>query len=171
MNRNKGILKNYIIGAMGGIIFLLAAIIYKIEMSPPHRFPVLEERNPTSKEVTIYLYVFLSNTNCRDCFEFVEVLNTLPPHFIVKGVVPESQLKDEKEIREITGATFPLIGASAFKNHIPAYTPSMVGVTKNGDVLFKIPGVPGAKNYVENFLDSVYNKLYPVLLEREQNGE
>lgn len=162
-------MKNYVIGTLAVIILVLASIIYKIETSPRNQFPVLEETQIRGNDVKVplFLYVFFSKTNCRDCMEVIEVLNDLPPHFVVSGVVPADELKEEKELRRITGAAFPLLNLAKYKKYIPWYAPTIVGVSPKGEILFVLPGVPGGKTYLQNFLDSLYGKLYPVFLKEK----
>ncbi|NIR04015.1 MAG: hypothetical protein GTN82_01150 [Candidatus Aminicenantes bacterium] len=161
-------MKNYIIGTLAVVILVLASIIYKNELSPSprNRFPVSEETKSVDAEIEVplYLYVFFTKRNCIDCLEIIGALNNLPPQFKVFGIVLEHELKDEKELRRLTGAAFPLMSASKYKKYIPWYTPSITGVSPTGDILFVLPGVPGEKEYLSNFLDSLYAKVYPIFL-------
>ncbi|MFC2146171.1 hypothetical protein ACFLRT_02290 [Acidobacteriota bacterium] len=163
-------MKNYIIGVLVVIIVVLSSLLYKKDKtSIPKRFPALEEVNKSDAEVPLILYVFFSKRNCLDCMEGIRVLNDLPPHFIVRGVVPKSELEDEEELRGITGAEFPLMSVSEYKKYIPWYTPSITGVSPiDGRIIFTLPGVPGEKDYLENFLESLYVKLYPIFVEQKQ---
>lgn len=160
-------MKNYIIGTLAVIILVLASLMYKNEMSPRSRFPVLEENQGGDVEVTVSLYLFFSKNNCVDCLEVIRVLNNLPPQFKVFGIVPEGQLKNEEELRYLTGAAFPLMSPAKYRKHIPWYTPSIVGVSPKGDIAFVLPGVPGEKEYLRKFLESLYGKLYPLFLEEK----
>jgi len=157
-------MKNYIIGTLAVIILVLTSVIYKYETSPRQRFPVLEEHKKSDVEVPLLLYLFFSKRNCADCFEFIQVLNQLPPQFKVFGIVPEDELKEEQELRYLTGAAFPLMGPAKYKKHIPWYTPTIVGVSPYGDIIFVLPGVPGEKEYLKKFLDSMYSRLYRIFL-------
>jgi hypothetical protein len=160
-------MKNYIIGTLGVIILVLCSILYKSEMTR-NRFPVVlnaEARND-GVDVHLFLHVFFKKKNCPDCMEIIDVLNHLPPQFVVTGIVPQDELKDEKGFRRITGAAFPLISAKKYKRYIPLYSPAIIGVSPDGDILFVLPGVPGEKAYLEKFLDSLYNKLYPIFLKK-----
>ncbi len=161
-------MKNYIIGTLAVIILVLASLLYKKSETPVNNsFPVSMDTESFEVEVPLFLYVFISKNNCIDCMEFIEVLNNLPSQFVVSGVVPENELKNEKELQEITGATFPLMSVKKYKKFIPWYTPAIVGVSPKGDIIFQIPGVPGEKKYLEDFLDSLYGKLYPVFLKEK----
>jgi hypothetical protein len=163
-------MKNYIIGVLVVIIVVLSSLFYKQnKTSVPKRFPALEEAKTGDAEVPLILYVFFSKRNCLDCMEVMEVLNKLPPHFIVRGIVPGKELEDEKELRGITGAEFPLMSVSEYKKYIPWYGPSIIGVSPiDGRIIFTLPGVPGEKEYLENFLESLYSKLYPLFVEQKQ---
>lgn len=162
-------MKNYVIGTLVVIIVAMASLIYKIETSPNTKFPISEETEIRSRDtqIPLFLYVFFTKKNCRDCMEFIEVLNELPPQYIVTGIVPESELKEETELRSITRAAFPLESLGKYKKYIPWYAPGTVGVSYKGDILFVLPGVPGEKEYLETFLDSLYGKLYPIFLKEK----
>ncbi|HLP46329.1 MAG TPA: hypothetical protein VK469_10295 [Candidatus Kapabacteria bacterium] len=156
-------MKNYIIGILGVIILALLSIIYKNEVSSRNRLPLPIGIKNLNVEKSLILYVFFSKNNCPDCLEIINVLNNLPHHFAVFGIVPENELKEEKELRGITKAAFPLISVSGYRKYVPSYAPAIVGVSPvNGDIFFTLPGVPGEKEYLGNFLESLYVKLYPV---------
>jgi hypothetical protein len=158
-------MKNYIIGVLGVIILVLVSIIYKDKLSLRNRFPLPEGIKKFEARVPLIIYVFFSKSNCPDCLEIIELLNNLPPYFAVFGIVPENELMDEKELRRITNAAFPLMSVSKYREYIPWYAPTIVGVSPaKGDILFILPGVPGEKEYLGNFLDALYTKIYPILL-------
>jgi hypothetical protein len=150
------------------MIVVLASIMYKNEALPRYRFPVLENTPAANKDAPLYLYVFFSKSNCPNCLEIIDVLNNLPPYFAVYRIVPESELNDEKELRRITNAAFPLISVSKYRKYIPLCAPAIVGVSSiNGDILFTLPGVPSEKAYLGIFLESLYKKVSPFLLKGE----
>lgn len=158
-------MKNYIIGLLAVIIMVLASILYKKEALPRYRFPVLENTQAANKDAPLYLYVFFSKNNCPDCLEIIDVLNQLPPHFAVFGIVPENELRDENELRRITKAAFPLLNFSKYKKYVPWDAPTIVGVSPaKGDILFILPGVPGEKDYLGKYLDALYPKIYTIPL-------
>jgi hypothetical protein len=162
-------MKNYIIGVLVVIIVALSSLLYKQNKTTiPKRFPALEEVNKGDAEVPLILYVFFSKKNCLDCMEGIQALNNLPPHFIVRGIVPKKELEDKKELRGITGAEFPLLPAEKYRKYLPWYTPCIMGVSPiDGKIIFTLPGVPGEKEYLENFLESLYSKLYPIFAEQK----
>jgi hypothetical protein len=161
-------MKNYIIGTLMVVVLVLSSLLYKTSItSIGKKFPVLENPKNFDAEVPLFLYVFLSKKNCIDCMEFIKTLNNLPSHFMVTGIVPKNELKDEEELRNLTGAQFPLIYAEECKKDIPFYTPSIVGVSPKRDIIFVLPGVPVKESYLVDFLDSLYSKIYPVLIKEK----
>jgi len=91
----------------------------------------------------------------------IDVLNELPSHFVVKGIVPEEELKNEVELRKITGAKFELEKLSSrYIKFLPNYAPTLFGMGRKGKIYFILPGVPTEKEYLRNFLDSFYYKAF-----------
>jgi hypothetical protein len=145
----------------------MASLMHKNSKTIGTNFPIENEFLQRAKdvEVPLFLYVFFSKRNCHDCLEIINILNDLPPHFIVVGVVPESELKNEKELRAITGAAFPLVSSKKYRSFLPWYAPTIIGVSPHSKVLFSLPGVPGETDYLKKFLNSLYSKIYPVFLQ------
>lgn len=161
-------MKNYMIGMLAVIILVLLSLLYKESRTPAAlKFPVMETPTKTDVEVPLFLYVFFKKNNCVDCMGFIEVLNNLPAQFIVTGIVHENELKNEMELRQKSGAKFPLISSEKYKKFMPWYSPATIGVSPYGNILFVLPGVPGEKEYLKIFLNSLYAKLYPILLEEK----
>ena len=161
-------MKNYIIGTLLVAILVLSSLMYKNSQTPHTSFPIPEEvsmRVEKDVEIPMFLFIFLSKHNCHDCLEVIKELNSLPPHFIVTGIVPDRQLENEKEVRMITNAEFPLLGMSKFRKYEPWYTPGIIGTSYNGTILFTLPGVPEEKEYVKKFLNSLYAKVFSIFLE------
>lgn len=162
-------MKKYIIGTVIAIIILLSSIVYRNSVSPFFRYtvPVSEEMKNTKVEIPIFIYVFLSKQDCTDCMEMIETLNGLPGHFVVIGIVNEHDLADEVDLRIHTGVAFPLISSAKYKKYAPWYSPSIIGTTSYGDILFILPGVPGGKKYIIDYLEAIYRKTYPILLKEK----
>lgn len=164
-------MKNYIIGALAVIILVLVSIIYKNEVSPKNTFPVSKTELEKDVKAPIFLYVFFSRNDCLDCQRFIRILNDLPPDFVKIGIVPEDELKDEKELRALTGATFPLRSSRKYKKYGPYFSPAVVGVSPAGHVVFSIPGVPGAEEHLKVFLDTLYEKRFREVSSKEIKEE
>ncbi len=161
-------MKNYIIATLLVVILVLSSFLYKNSKTLGTPFPIGGEtwtRVANGVDVPLFLYVFFKKNNCHDCLEVIQTLNSLPPQFIVTGIVPEEELKDEKELRTITGAAFPLESFKQYQKFLPWYTPTILAVSPKGKILVTLPGVPEEKEYLEKFLNSLYEKIYPLFLE------
>jgi len=160
-------MKNYVIALLLTVILVLGSLVYKNSQVPVNRFPIPDEVVKEGVEVPFYLFVFFSQRNCRDCMGIIEVLNVLPEYFVVTGLVPERELANEAELRGITGAQFPLLSNKGFKRYFPFLAPTVVGVSPRGDVIITLPGITGKdfNKCSEEFFLSLYNKVYPILLE------
>ena len=73
------------------------------------------------------------------------------------------ELENEAELRETTGAAFDLIAyKDSYRQFIPHYSPTIFGVG-NEKIYFVLPGIPGEKEYLEEFLIVFYNHILPFL--------
>lgn len=61
------------------------------------KFPALKEPKNSDTEGPLHVYAFFSKKNCIECISFIEAPSHLPSHFVPFGIVPENELKDEKE--------------------------------------------------------------------------
>ncbi|UCH97680.1 MAG: hypothetical protein JSV88_12750 [Candidatus Aminicenantes bacterium] len=165
-------MKNYVIGFLAICIVVLISFMYRDSKNPILRnFPL--ENKPeriTSGEPPLYLYIFFSRNNCPDCLDAIQALNELNPPFVVTGIVPVNELKNEADLRNTTGAVFNLIGfKDSHKPFNPSYKPAIYGVTGSGKILFILPGVPGEKNYLNDFLINFYSKSIELLIPSSDN--
>ncbi len=157
-------MKNGIIGLMAVIILVLISMQYKHTGTSIYKhFPLVEAADGKAVDVPLYLYIFFTRNNCRDCLEIIEVLNHLPSQFFVIGVVPRADLEAEQEVRAATGADFPFISVDGYKKYIPPYAPSILGLSQEGKIFFVLPAVPNEKKYFEEFLETFYLKAYTSL--------
>lgn len=161
-------MKNYIIVFLAVCLLASVSVTYKnstqrdIDNFPGWHIP---EEIKNRIENPFYLYLFFSERNCADCLEVIEVLNMLPEQFVIYGLVPDPELEYEAKLREITGASFEIRGASKFKQYLPHYWPTLVGVSQKNNILFVLPGVPNEKEYILEFLNSFYKSAYSLLLQ------
>jgi hypothetical protein len=165
-------MKNYVIGSLAVCIALLLSFMYKASISPVLKnFPIegIEEKS-AAMEPSIYLFIFFSRHNCNVCLEAIEVLNELKLPFIVTGIVPEEELKDERGFRNTTGAAFHLISNNgSYRKFNPNYQPTIYGVSGSGRIFFVLPGVPGEKEYLKNFLMNFYTRILDYLILESNN--
>jgi hypothetical protein len=90
-------MKNYVIAVLIVVILALSSLIYKYYNTENKTLSVVYpvEFEELDKGPKLYLYVFFSKKNCQDCLGIIEVLNVLPrSQFVVKGVVPDNELKE-----------------------------------------------------------------------------
>jgi len=154
-------IKNSIIGFLIVCIVVIFSFVYKDSHAPIlNKLPVENQRRINAPgEPTIYLYFFFSRYHCPVCLEAIEVLNELPSQFVVTGIVPPGEMNKESEFRNATGAAFNLTTyKESFKRFTPRYAPALFGVSGNGDILFILPGVPGEKEYLYDFLIEFYSR-------------
>lgn len=165
-------MKNLFIAFLLVVILLLSSFLYRDHRIDRHDeiyhgFPVSADGEFMQTDAPLHLYVFFSEQNCPPCMEVFDVLNALPPPFSVTGIVPERELLHEAQIRERTGAAFPLVGVKDFRKFATLYTPTILGVSAQGGIYFVLPAVPGENEYFMTFLESFYAKAFPLLLETE----
>ena len=160
-------MKNFVIAFLAVCLLVSISFIYKNEQKLPFdNFPGChQDKKIEDVENPLFLYFFFSGTNCTDCLEMIEVLNTLPEQFIVFGVVPDKELKNKAGLRAKSGASFDLIGAKDFKKYSPNYWPALMGISKGNRIMFVLPGVPNEKEYLLNFLEEFYQESYRILLQ------
>jgi len=149
-------------------LLVVSSFLYK-EIRKPifHHFPVKEIAIETDVDNPFYLLLFFSRFNCRDCLEIIDTLNTLEKPFFVYGLIPSQELMDEKTFRLESGAQFPLIKAERFSKYYPLYSPTLLGISQKGQILFTLPAVPHQNEYFTLFLNNSYEKAYHILLDTD----
>ena len=156
-------IRNYIIGLLAVVILFMGSIIYKQQNTiARHHFPIPEGLKKNSTEVPFYLFLFFSKNDCPRCVEkLVEVLKKLPSHFCTVGIAPGEELKNESDLRGLVGSSLPLYNTQKFEKYIPWHTPTLIGVSQSGKIIFVFPGIDGQMDYLENTILSIYGKLSP----------
>ena len=160
-------MKNCIIGVLLVCILVIFSFMYKSSKSPIlEKFPIENKKSDHHLDgPPLYIYIFFRKHNCPTCLEVIHVLNELPSQFIVTGIVKIKELENEAELRETTGAAFDLIAYNdSYKRFIPNYSPTIFGVGGNGKIYFVLPGIPGEKEYLEEFLIVFYNQNLSLLI-------
>lgn len=160
-------MKNYIIGFLSICILVLLSFIYKASKTQRlDDFPLENKAGENSSvDPPLYLYIYFSRNNCHECLDAIQSLNELQYPFVVTGIVPVNELKNEVDLRNTTRAAFNLISfRDDDKSFKPTYTPAIYGVSGNGKILFILPGVPGEKKYLYDFLVNFYSKSIELLI-------
>lgn len=105
-------MRNYIIVLLIVIILFLSSYVYKsnkirkLDNFPTEKFIEKIEK----KDDNLLLILFFSIKNCEPCLEIISVLNNLPGHYNVYGVVPTDELLLVDEIRKKTEFKFEIRG-------------------------------------------------------------
>lgn len=158
-------MKNVIIVFFAVCFAISVSFIYKIQKKQPlQHFPVSNVSQKQKIENPLYLLLFFSSKNCKDCMGAIDTLNHLNAPFVVYGIVPPEELAKERKLREVTGAGFELLPDERFRRYAPLYAPTLMGISKKGRILFILPGVPNQEKHLENFLYTFYSKAYVVLM-------
>lgn len=158
-------MKKYWIGFGIALVLFLSSLIYRQHHSLKlNHFPVGEGKNRQAAVASLHLYFFFSQHNCSDCMkDFVEVLNGLLSPFEVVGVVPAGELEREDMLRGITGVTFPIKSFDEYRTYVPWYTPTLIGVSPRGKILFTLPAIAVDRRFLDTFLANVYERLSAAL--------
>jgi thiol-disulfide isomerase/thioredoxin len=155
-------MKNYLILTLIVFIVVLSSFLYKdSKIRIFNNFPVSETNNMLINEKPLNIFLFFSVNNCPSCLSMIPILNSLPKdQFRVIGVVNNNELIDEEILRKKTKAKFELKSVKQFKQYIPYYWPSIMGVDRKGKIYFVLPAVPGESEYLEEFLQTFYYSFY-----------
>ena len=90
-------MKNYVIGFLIVCLIVLGSFLYKVSRNPVlNGFPIeYKASKGAGDEPPFYLFIFFSRNNCHTCMESIQVLNRLPPPFVVTGIVQGKELIDK----------------------------------------------------------------------------
>lgn len=127
-----------------------------------------ENQSKYNTPFILYLYVFFSKDDQPENLEIIGELNNLPTHFEVYGVVPDKQMIEEKKLRDLTGAEFPIFPLSRFKRFTPFYTPSITAVSEKGKIFFVYPLSAGEDLVFKRFLFVFYQNISDQLLKEKK---
>ncbi len=157
-------MKNYVIMLLAVCLVLSISYAYKWKRANDlHHFPIEDIEPEPKDDAVMFLVLSFYRDNCKSCMGIIEKLNGLGDPFVVCGIVPDEELANEKELREYSRAEFKLFPQSRFRNVIPLYTPSLLGVSAKGRIMFILPGAPGQVEYFDNFLYGFYPKALETL--------
>ncbi len=152
-------MKNYVIMLLCVCLLLSISFAYKWKKTNQlNHFPTGNIAAVAPNGTSLYLVLSFSKSSCTSCMGIIEYLNDLGNPFFVCGIVPDEELANEANLRQVTRAKFKLFPLSDFQGEVPVYSPSLIGVNPKGRVLFILPGAPDQKEYFENFLFSFYSQ-------------
>ena len=155
-------MKNYVILLLLTIILIMASFMYKNRLNRIlSEFPsITQQETNDGNTASLDLFLVFNSTNCQDCLRVVNVLNNLPKHFRVLGLVPKGDLLNIEKLRAETGATFEIKCSDRYGRFMPYYAPTLIGVSKDRRILFVLPSVPNEFNYLKDFLENFYKRAY-----------
>ena len=112
------------------IVLYLISAIYRYQVTPILiNFPVDELGIIPKKEVRLNLVLFFSRKNCPPCVQhIINYLNEAPESIQVVGIVKEEEIKFLDEIRETTGAKFPIKSIKNGRNTDQIMLPLYMGL-------------------------------------------
>lgn len=154
-------MKGYLAGVLALCVMALASMLYK--QGRANVFAGFEKVSAQAGDPTLYLYGFFSSESCAPCAELIGVLNNLPEEFRVTGIVPRAEaarielLKEEYQIR------FPVLSSARFRRYRPFVTPSIIGASRGGRILFVLPCATLGPEEIRMFLIDFQVKLAPYL--------
>jgi len=146
-----------ILGAV--IILYLSSIIYRERVTPvTTNFPVRRLEEEFRGEVKLNLILYFSIKNCPPCLKVIDFLNEPPDGVRVVGIVPEKEIQLLDEIRQTTGAEFPIYSFKRWKRYDPIYAPTLFGVGPDGIIYFILPCVGLEETYLPGYLAEFMRK-------------
>jgi hypothetical protein len=149
---------------MGVIILYLSSIIFRERMTPIiTHFPVKRLGEELSGEVKLNLILYFSMNNCPPCLKVIDFLKEPSDGIRVVGIVPEKEIPLLNEIRQTTGADFPIYSVKRWKRYRPIYAPTLFGVGPDGIIYFMLPCVGLEEIYLREYLAEFMRKAHYLL--------
>jgi len=145
---------------VGVIVLYLLSVIYRERLTPVLiRFPVEEQGEESKNEVRLNLFLFFSRKNCPPCLQqVINYLNQPTENVRVVGIIHDEELKFLEEIRQTTGARFPVRSFKRWKRYRPNYAPTLYGVGPDGRVYFIIACTGREESYLRTYIDEFMRK-------------
>ena len=154
-------MRRYLAGVLAISILVLVSLIYKQQQM--NTFAGFGKASSRPGEPALYLYGFFSSESCVPCGELIGILNNLPEHFRVTGVVPRSEASRIELLKEEYQIRFPVTSAAEYRRYLPFITPTVMGVSPSGRVLFVLPCPALRPDEITAFLIGFHQKLVPAL--------
>ncbi len=149
---------------VGVITLYLSSIIYRERVTPvTTNFPVKLLGEELRGEAKLNLILFFSMKNCPPCLRVIDLLNKPADGVRVVGIVPEKEMQLLDEIRQTTGADFPIYSFKRWKRYGPIYAPTLFGVGPDGIIYFMLPCVGLEEIYLPGYLAEFMRKAHPLL--------
>ncbi|HAV41805.1 MAG TPA: hypothetical protein DCW97_05280 [Acidobacteria bacterium] len=153
----------------GVVILFLSSLIYREKVTPiTTNFPIGQLEQESSSEIKLNLILFFSIKNCFPCLKVIEILNNPPDGMRVIGIVPERELPSLCQIRQITGARFPIYSSTRLRKYCPIYAPTLYGIGPDGTIYFMLSCVGIEETYLRGYLSEFMQKASYLLIEQRR---
>ncbi|MDW7761718.1 MAG: hypothetical protein SCM96_13920 [Acidobacteriota bacterium] len=137
----------------GVVILYLSSLVYREKVIPiTTHFPAKRLGEETKGEIQLNLVFFFSMNSCLPCMKVIDFLNEPLDWIRVVGIVPEKEMPYLGEIRQTTGARFPIQSFRGWKRYHPNYAPTLYGVGPDGNIYFILPCVGLEETYLSEYL-------------------
>jgi hypothetical protein len=142
------------------IILFLISVIYRERVTPVlSSFPVEELGDGSKSEVILNLLLFFSRKSCPPCLQqVINYLNQPPQNVRVVGIVRDEEMKFLDDIKQTTGARFPVMSLKRWKRYRPNYAPTLYGVGPDGKVYFVLVCTGLEETYLGAYIDEFMRK-------------
>jgi hypothetical protein len=153
-------MKKFLYILVGVIIVYLSSIVYRERVTPiTARFPVERLGKDSRGEIRFNLILYFAMNNCRPCLKpVVDFLNEPRDKIRVIGIIPENEINLVSDVRDTTGASFPIYSSTKWRRYVPFYTPTLYGVGPDGNVYFILPCVGLEESYLSGYFDEFLRK-------------
>lgn len=155
-------MRKYLVVTLALGLIALASMLYK-QGQANALVGFDKETEAQTTEPVLRLYGFFSADSCMPCGEVIGVLNQLPEHFQVIGVVPRGEASWIELLRQQHQIRFPVQSAASFMRYRPLVTPSIIGASRGGKILFVLPCVTLRPDDIKTFLMNFHMRLAPYL--------
>ncbi len=142
-------------------ILYLISVIYRVQVTPVlSNFPVDKLEKISESEPKLNLVLFFSKKTCWPCLQpVVNFLNEPPEYVQVLGIVRNEDMKFLDDIRNTTGARFPIKGFKRWKKYRPNYAPTLYGIGPDGKIYFIIACTGLEESYLRSYVDEFRYKV------------
>jgi hypothetical protein len=153
-------MKNLFYIFLGVVIVYLISVIYRGQATPIlAKFPIEEIEQKINKATDFYLVLFFTKSTCSPCVQqIVDLLNKLPENIRVVGIIKKEDLIFLDEIRNFSGAKFPIKTIKKWERFRPNYVPTVFGVGQDGRIYFILACVGIEHAYLRAYLDELLRK-------------
>ncbi len=153
----------------GTIILFLSSLIYREKVTPiTVNFPIKQLEQVSSAKIELNLILFFSLKNCPPCLRVIDILNNPPENVKIIGIVPDKELPLLDEIKQVTGANFPIYSAKKLKKYWPIYAPTLYGIGPDGTIYFMLPCLGLEEAYLQDFLSKFMQRAAYLLNKQER---